>query len=141
MKTILKLLTISVFCFLTYNSFAQHISEQDKFNYGKKYAFSYCMYFNYRAIDSSYMNTYKDASGRWSGLYAGLNQNEKANKKLVDFTRKITGKFYLQTNSFHFNAGGINTIICNCLNFYESAALAKFLIKLSPLQTNTVIQD
>jgi len=141
MKPLLKTTVVALLIILTQSSFAQKISKADKYNFGKKYAFNLCMAINNRAIDSTFFEFNQDGTGKWCALYGGFSQNAKVWDKIIRFTEKKTGKFYLRTNSLHFKTKDVNTVLCDCLKFYESAALANFLIKLSPLQDGYVIQD
>lgn len=127
MKNYFKLCPALFLCCLLIRVNAQ-VSNADKVRYAKKYAFNYCIFNNYSKLDSNYHKTYKDASGLMFSIYGQFNENEKAKKKLINFILKKTSTFFSQRTALQDISK--NIVICNCFNFYESAELKNFVIKL-----------
>jgi len=107
---------------------------QSKISNLKKLAFNYCLIGNYSAIDSTFYHKYKDASSVQISINGNFFENEELANKIDLFTTNATSKYYSRGNTLHFESGSKNTIICDCLSFYESKELDDFTRKLLGLK-------
>lgn len=102
---------------------------QVKYSELKKLAFNYCLVGNYSAIDSTFYNKFKDASSIQISIDGNFFENEDLKAKIDSFTISRTSKYYSQGNNLHFESENKNTIVCNCLQFYESKELDTYVKK------------
>jgi len=110
--------------------FSIKTTAQNKLLQMKKYAFNKCISYNYQKIDSTFYQTYKDASGIQISIIGNFLEDDEMKNKIIDYTINKTGLYYSQKNNLHFETGEKNIIFCNCLNFYESKELNVFLKQL-----------
>jgi len=95
----------------------------------KKYAFSKCLDYNYQKIDSTFYQIYKDASAVQISIDGNFLQDDELKNRIIDYTISVTEKYYSQKNNLHFETGDKNIVFCNCINFYGSKELDKFIKK------------
>lgn len=117
-KYILVILLISLKCL-----------GQNKVIELKKYAFSKCLDYNYQKIDSTFYQIYKDASAVQISIDGNFLQDDELKNRIIDYTISVTEKYYSQKNNLHFETGDKNIVFCNCINFYESKELDRFIKK------------
>jgi hypothetical protein len=117
-KYILVILLISLKCI-----------GQNKVLELKKYAFSKCLDYNYQKIDSTFYQIYKDASAVQISIDGNFLQDDELKNRIIDYTISVTEKYYSQKNNLHFETGDKNIVFCNCINFYESKELDRFIKK------------
>ncbi|WP_202703517.1 hypothetical protein [Flavobacterium sp. UGB4466] len=96
----------------------------------KKYAFNKCLSYNYQKIDSTFYNTYKDASGVQISINGNFLEDDELKNKVIDYVIAVTGLYYSQKNNLHFETGDRNIVLCNCFAFYESKGLDLFVKKI-----------
>ncbi|OOV19199.1 hypothetical protein [Flavobacterium sp. LM4] len=95
----------------------------------KKYAFSKCLDYNYQKIDSTFYKIYKDASAVQISIDGNFLEDDELKNRIINYTISVTEKYYSQKNNLHFETGDKNIVFCNCINFYESKELDKFIKK------------
>jgi len=123
MKTILKIVIAALLITISYISFAQGVSKVDKIKYGKKFALDYCIYNNYKSLDSNYALKFRDASGLLFSINGGFTQ--KIQDQIIEYTIKKTSKFFTSSPPLQYRYK--NLVVCDCLYFYESKALKEYL--------------
>jgi len=126
MKMLSKILFLIFFVSVCYTSSAQTINKTTKMKYAKMLAFDYCIYTNYKSLDSNYALKFKDASGLLFSINGGF--TEKIRNTITNYTMTKTGNYFSAGSNLQDNSK--NIVICNCLSYYESADLKKFLEKL-----------
>ncbi|OXA85894.1 hypothetical protein [Flavobacterium hercynium] len=103
-------------------------TKSKKLDYMKKFALENCIYNNYNKIDSTFFSKYRDVSAVALSSYGELTELEQ--NKIREFTKSKTSSFYSNGNTFHFENGKTNIVICECLLFYDSKELLAFLKKI-----------
>lgn len=121
----LKNTTLLILLMCSINILAQH-----EIKTLKKYAFNKCINYNYLKIDSTFYSKYQDASGIQLSVEGNFIENPELQTKIINYTIEKTGFYYLRKNDLHFDYGDRNTIVYDCLNFYESKELKIFIKKL-----------
>lgn len=97
----------------------------------KKYALNSCIFSNYSRIDSTFRIKFKDASASKFSVEGNFNEDNELTDKVVEFTLAKTATYYLSQNNLHFDLDeNRNSILCDCLRFYESKELDKFIKKI-----------
>jgi hypothetical protein len=117
-KYVLVILLISLKCL-----------GQNKVIQLKKYAFSKCLDYNYQKIDSTFYQIYKDASAVQISIDGNFLEDDELKNKIIDYTISVTEKYHSQKNNLHFETSDKNIVFCNCINFYESKELDRFIKK------------